>query len=98
MCVDCAVNCCVWLLKLLQSVLSVLRNDLKSYETAGSGGGWAGGKGVKIDVDSGVSRAVVGRVPVLVSSASRAKHICDNLRFGECGSSSLFSVPETEAS
>jgi len=79
-------------LKVLRNAFRMLRNDLKFYETAGSGAAGSGAQRVKIDGDSGAAVPVVRRVLVLVSSASRAKHICNNLRFGKSGSSPVSSV------
>jgi hypothetical protein len=53
-------------------------------------------KAGKIDGDAGASESLVRQIPVLASSASRAKHICNNLQFGKSESRGMFSVFETE--
>ena len=46
----------------------------------------------KIDVDSGAADEPVQQIPVHASSASRAKHNCTTIRFGEGGSRSVCSA------
>jgi len=58
--------------------MKVLRSCLKFYETCRTGDFYSGAKLVKIDGDSGASEALVHRVPVQISSASRAKQIYKN--------------------
>ena len=66
-------------LNVLRNALNVLRKHLKMYETGGTGDECLGEKLVKIDGDSGAAVSLVPCVPVLASSASRAKHNCTTL-------------------
>ena len=82
----------------LRNVLKVLRSDLKTDEITGTGAECSDAELLKIDGDAGAFESLVGRIPVHASSASRAKHICTNIRFGERGSSSIYSGVETDVS
>ena len=97
MCSVSAVNCSGFLVSCILPALSMLRNDLKMYERLRTGSKCSAGQRVKIDGDSGAAVSLVTQVPVDASPASRAMHICNNLRFGQSGSSAVFSVSETNA-
>ena len=92
LCCGGTVKSCELLVIVLRNALKLLRNDLKSYETWGTGAFNSSADGVKIDGDSGAVALLVRCVPVHASSASRAKHNCTRIRFGERRSSPVCSV------
>ena len=83
LCCGGTVKSCELLANVLRNALKLLRNDLKFYETWRIGDFYSSADEVKIDGDSGAVVLLVRCVPVHASSASRAKHNCTTIRFGE---------------
>jgi len=92
LCCEGTVKSCELLANVLRNALMLLRNDLKFNETWRTGDFNSSADEVKIDGDSGAVVLSMRCVPVHASSASRAKHNCTRIRFGERRSSPVRSV------